>query len=98
MILTKTELAKQLSKETRFKPMTIKTATDIIETLADLIVCHFQSGGRTVAIRGFGTFKLKTRKAFIGSHPRDQTRIAVAEKCSLSFKPGAEVIRRLNNK
>lgn len=92
--LTKFELAKQLERHPSIK--TRKAAVDIIETLMDLIACHFQNGGSKVSIHGFGAFKTRKRRAFIGSDPRNGGRLEIPERLSITFKPSAEVIKRIN--
>lgn len=104
MTMTKQQLAEQLAA-TKF-PLSKavgmyfpqKTMVDLIETAFDLIVCHFQNGGTAVTIRGFGTFTLRRRKAFLGTDPRNGEAIEVPSRYSISFKPGRETVRRLNNK
>lgn len=96
--LTKWELGLQLSKERRFDGITQELAVDIIETIFDLIVCNIQSGKNKVSVRGFGCFKLRTRKAFTGYNVQTGEPVEIAEKLSISYKPAAEVNRRLNLK
>ena len=73
-----------------------KEATAVIETALDLITCYFQNGGSTVAVRGFGTFKKRKRRAFTGSDPRTGEPVAIPERYSVTFKPSADVVRRIN--
>lgn len=98
--LTKNELAKQLRQGTkrRLVLMTEKTAIYIVETIADLIACHFANGGDRVIIRGFGTFKIRKRKAFIGYNPRRGSMLyqRVPARLSVGFKPSAEMTKRIN--
>ncbi len=91
--LTKYALAKQLSKS---HDLTHKAAVDLIETVADLIACHFQNGGTAVSLRGFGAFKIRKRRAFVGADPRSGEALSIPERKSLTFKPSAEIIRRIN--
>lgn len=94
-VLTKHKLAKQLQNEQRFLWMTQKASVDIIETVVDLISCHFQNGGESVTLRGFGTFKRGKRAAFLGDVPGVGT-VSIPEKSTITFKPSAELKRRLN--
>lgn len=94
--LTKRDLAAQLKGSKSFSHLSQVLIIDLIETACDLIVCHLQEGGDKVAIRGFGTFKLRKRKGFAGTDPRNGAAIKIAAKTSMAFKPAAEVIRRLN--
>jgi nucleoid DNA-binding protein len=96
--LTKNELAKQLTQGTkkRLVMMTEKTAIDIVETIADLIACHFANGGDRVIIRGFGTFKIRKRGRFTGFHPKTGESMLVHSRLSVGFKPSAEMTKRIN--
>jgi nucleoid DNA-binding protein len=95
--LTKTYLAALVVKSAR-QAISQGEAVDLIETLMDLLVCHFQNGGEKVTLRGFGTFKLRKRRAFTGSNPNTGAAIQIPEALSITFKPGAETLRRLNLK
>ena len=99
--LTKMALAKELvdaQNLSRYDMLTQSWAVDIIETLADLIVCHFVEGGESVTIRGFGTLKIVHRKSFVGTNPRTGHALRISARKSLSFKPGGEVTKRINYK
>ena len=92
--LTKRELAKQL--QTVFPFMSQKLAVDVIEQLADLIVCHFQEDGKLFVVRSFGALKLVKRKAFTGTNPQTGAPLPMRARRTLAFKPSAEVVRRIN--
>lgn len=91
--LTKTELAKQTARAMSLGNV---EAISTIETITDLITCHFQNGGVAVTIRGFGTFKKRKRRAFTGSDPRTGEPVEIPERYSVTFKPSADVVRRIN--
>lgn len=95
--MTKIELAKQLTRDTRFRWMSVKTAQDIIETALDLMICHLQDGGEEITIRGFGTLKTRRRRAFVGKDPRTGEQIQIPERLSVVLKPSAEMLRRINS-
>lgn len=94
--LTKHDLARQLAAETRFLWMTQKAAVDIVETMMDLLVLHFQNGGEQITLRGFGSFKIRRRKAFLGTDPRTGIHVDVPARASLAFKPSRETVSRIN--
>jgi nucleoid DNA-binding protein len=89
--LTKYELAKQMKQATG---MSREAAVNAIETLGDLIVCHFQNGGDRVTIRGFGTFTRRYRSAYVAKLPIGGA-FNIPAKTSIHFRPSAEVARRL---
>ena len=99
MNLTKYVLARMLVDEDRQwgRKLTQARAINIIETLTDLIVQHFETGGDRVTLTGFGTFKFVTRGAFEGSDPRTGESIDIPARNTISFKPAAEVKRRINS-
>jgi nucleoid DNA-binding protein len=92
-VLTKKDLAKQAAKALHI-PQT--KALNAVETLADLIACHFQEGGERVTIRGFGTIKLRKRCAFTGRDPRTRELFTVKARKSITFKPSRELLDRIN--
>ena len=92
--LTKWELAKQLQQSQ--PDLTQQRLVDIIDTLADLVICHFVEGGEIAVLRGFGRLRMVRRAAFTGTHPKTgEPYVHVASK-RLVFKPSAEAIRRIN--
>ena len=92
--LTKWELAKQLQQSQ--PDLTQQRLVDIIDTLADLVICHFVDGGGPVTVRGFGRLRVVRRAAFTGAHPKTgEPYVHVASK-RLVFKPSAEAVRRIN--
>lgn len=103
-IMTKQDLATQLAavkfplSKAAGMYFPQKTMVDLVETLFDLLVCHFQNGGDKIVIRGFGTFRLRRRRSFLGTDPRNGEAIEVPARYSISFKPGRETVRRINNK
>ena len=93
-ILTKQALARQLQQTN--PDLTQRRLTDIIDTLADLVVCHFVEGGEIAVLRGFGRLRMVRRAAFTGTHPKTgEPYVHVASK-RLVFKPSAEAVRRIN--
>ena len=74
-----------------------REAVNVIEQLFDLIVCHLQNEDvGAVVVRGFGTFKTATRRARKGVNPKTGEKISIPAKRVLTFKPSAEVKRRIN--
>tara|TARA_B100000029_G_scaffold188852_1_gene186567 strand:+ start:9226 stop:9537 length:312 start_codon:yes stop_codon:yes gene_type:complete len=61
---------------------------EIIETL---------SRGENIEIRGFGTYKVVTRKARIGRNPKNSKLVEIPEKKAIRWKMGKMLFKRLNN-
>ena len=95
--LTKRALAEQLRRSPKQPGLTQGECLDIIETLADLVVCYFVENGRAVTVRGFGTFKLSYRKGFTSVHPQTGAVVFIPNRKTITFKPSAEVRRRINS-
>ena len=93
-ILTKQVLARQLQQTN--PDLTQRRLTDIIDTIADLVICHFVEGGESAVLRGFGRLRVTRRKAFMGKHPITKQPHLHEERKLLVFKPSAEAIRRIN--
>ncbi len=92
----KLEIVKQLQNCASFGNCTQKFLILALETILDLLICYFQNGGEQIILKGFGTFRLRVRKAHKGTHPQTLEQIEIPRQVSIGFKPGAEVLRRLN--
>ena len=52
--------------------------------------------GDSVEIRGFGSYKVKTRKARIGRNPKNSEPVQIPEKKAIKWKMSKILYRRLN--
>jgi integration host factor subunit beta len=52
--------------------------------------------GRNVEIRGFGSYKIVTRKARIGRNPRNSELVEIGEKKAIKWKTSKIFFTRLN--
>lgn len=71
-----------------FSP-SVATAQLIVDTILDAIREEV-AAGRTVALRGFGTFSLRKRAGRIGRNPRTGEAIEIAASEGMVFKPGKQ--------
>src|ERR1035441_2448912 len=71
-----------------------KEATVIVEVLLDSIV-QALGRGEKVEIRGFGRFHTRPRRGRIGRNPKTGARVEVPPKKIPFFKPGKELLERL---
>src|SRR5580765_493587 len=62
----------------------------IVDGLLD-VVCRAVSEGKRVEIRGFGTFKVRERRARRARNPRSGTEVMVPAKLVPVFKPSKEL-------
>ena len=52
--------------------------------------------GERVELRGFGSFAVRQRAAYIGRNPRTGESVAIAKKCEPFFRTGQKLHNRLN--
>jgi nucleoid DNA-binding protein len=85
--MTKADLVEEISAQTGVS----KNHTAIIvDSLLDAL-CKALSEGRHLEIRGFGTFKVRERRARRARNPRSGTEVMVPAKLVPVFKPSKEL-------
>ena len=72
-----------------------KDVEKIIEIIFHEIIDALRTG-RNVEIRGFGSYKIVTRKARIGRNPRNSELVEIAEKKAIKWKTSKIFFTRLN--
>src|SRR5881397_4061048 len=85
--MTKADLVEEVSARTGISKN--HTAL-IVDGLLDA-VCRGLSEGRHLEIRGFGTFKVRERRARRARNPRSGTEVMVPAKLVPVFKPSKEL-------
>jgi len=68
---------------------------NVVDAILNQIVSAMTQGDR-VELRGFGAFSVRIRRARTGRDPRTGSAVQVAEKAMPYFKPGKEMVGRLN--
>lgn len=85
--MIKADLIKEVSKETGIESAAVGAVIEgFMKSVKGSLV-----RGDNVYLRGFGTFKLKTRKAKIGRDIKKNTSVAIPEHRIPTFKPSAEL-------
>jgi nucleoid DNA-binding protein len=85
-VLTKADLVERVAEKTGL------TRTDVavvVDSLIDVIKKSLESG-HNIEIRGFGTFKIKLRKARKARNPRTGEVVPVPDRKVPVFKPSNE--------
>jgi len=54
------------------------------------------SKGESIEIRGFGTYKIRRKKARIGRNPKNSEAVSIPEKNSIKWKMSKTFFSRLN--
>jgi len=90
--LTKAELVEEVARVTQ---LTKKQAEEIVNTVFVTIVDSLRDG-RKIELRGFGSFRIRSRGARVGRNPKTGERVEVPPKRIPYFKPGKELKEQLN--
>ncbi|MGA1867031.1 MAG: integration host factor subunit beta [bacterium] len=85
--MTKADLVHEISKSTE---LTKKETELVIKTVFDSITDALSKGDK-VELRGFGSFRVRDRKARQGRNPKTGTIVNVPEKKVPFFKAGKEL-------
>lgn len=70
-------------------------AEDIVDSIINTIVATL-TDGTDVILSGFGTFKIKTRKARIGRNPATGESVKISAKKVVTFKPAKQFKEEVN--
>lgn len=90
--LTKADLVEEVARTAQ---VTKKQAEEIVQTVFATIVDSLHAG-RKVELRGFGSFRIRSRGARLGRNPKTGERVEVPPKRIPYFKPGKELKEQLN--
>lgn len=85
--MTKADLVETIASETG---VSRQHTSVIVDGVLDAI-CRALSEGRHIEIRGFGTFKVRERRARRARNPRSGTEVLVPAKLVPVFKPSKEL-------
>ena len=91
-VMTKAELVDEVA---RVVQLTKKQAETIVNIVFDSIVDSLRAGQK-IELRGFGSFRLRSRKSRTGRNPKTGERVEVPSKKIPYFKPGKELKELIN--
>ena len=89
MNITKLELCSKVSKRLEIKDPSRKVSANHLEVIFETIIDEIltvMAEGKNIEIRGFGSFKVKTKKNRIGRNPRTGKVIDIPAYKSPTFK------------
>jgi integration host factor subunit beta len=92
-VMTKAELVDEVA---RVVQLTKKQAETIVNIVFDSIVESLRTGEK-IELRGFGSFRLRSRKSRTGRNPKTGEKVEVPSKKIPYFKPGKELKELINN-
>ena len=85
--MTKANLVEEVAKES---DLTKKDAEVIVQTVLDIITDALQRG-EGVELRGFGSFRIRSRSSRQGRNPKTGSDVSVPAKKVPHFKPGKDL-------
>jgi integration host factor subunit beta len=91
-VMTKAELVDEVA---RVVQLTKKQAENIVNIVFDSIVESLRAGEK-IELRGFGSFRLRSRKSRTGRNPKTGEKVDVPSKKIPYFKPGKELKELIN--
>jgi integration host factor subunit beta len=91
-VMTKAELVDEVA---RVVQLTKKQAETIVNIIFDSIVESLRTGQK-IELRGFGSFRLRSRKSRTGRNPKTGEKVDVPSKKIPYFKPGKELKELIN--
>jgi integration host factor subunit beta len=91
--MTKADLIDEVSKVTE---LSRKDSEVIVETLFDSIIKALKTGDK-LEVRGFGSFRIRDRKARQGRNPKTGEKVSVPAKKVPYFKPSKELKDLINS-
>jgi integration host factor subunit beta len=90
--MTKAELVEAVS---RVSDLTRKHSEVIVDAVFTSIIDALQKGDK-IELRGFGSFRLRSRKSRTGRNPKTGEKVEVPSKKIPYFKPGKELKELIN--
>ena len=91
--MTKAELVEEVAKES---DLTKKDAEVIVQIVLDSITESLQRGEK-IELRGFGSFRIRSRSSRQGRNPKTGSEVSVPAKKVPYFKPGKEIKDLVNS-
>ena len=82
--MTKREIVMKIAEETDIKQSDVKS---VVQKTLGLIIDSLAKG-RTVELRNFGVFKVKTRRPRTGRNPKTGQTVPIPERKVVTFKAG----------
>ncbi len=90
--MTKADLIEEVSAVSRLSK---KSSEVVVNTFFESIVDSLQRQEK-IELRGFGSFKLRHRRARVGRNPKTGARVEVPAKVVPYFKPGKDLRELVN--
>ena len=89
--MTKKEIVMKIAEETGLKQIDVKL---VVQKTLDHIT-NAVAAGKTVELRNFGVFKVRTRRPRIGRNPKTGVTVSIPERRVVTFKSGMIMKKRV---
>ena len=89
--MTKKDIVMKIAEEAGLKQIDVKV---VVQKTLDHITASL-AAGKTVELRNFGVFKVKTRKPRIGRNPKTGVTVSIPERRVVTFKSGMVMKRKV---
>jgi nucleoid DNA-binding protein len=90
-LMTKKEIVKEIAAEMALPQILV---LEIVQRIFDIIIETLVDKGR-IELRNFGVFEVRKRKARKAHNPRTGEKVWVPERLVVTFKPGLEMLERV---
>ncbi len=92
--MNKADLVSKVAESTnQSKVVTRKILDNFLEAVSDTL-----AAGNNIEIRGFGSFKVKKRKAQVARNPRTGEPVNIPSRFVPAFKPSRNLLKRVAKK
>ncbi len=92
--MNKADLVSKVAESTnQSKVVTRKILDNFLEAVGDTL-----AAGNNIEIRGFGSFKVKKRKAQVARNPRTGEQVNIPSRFVPAFKPSRNLLKRVAKK
>lgn len=90
--MTKADLVERVAREAE---LTKKDAEQLVEIIFESIIGSLNKGEK-IELRGFGSFRVRSRNARTGRNPKTGASVEIPAKRVAYFKPGKELKEMIN--
>lgn len=92
--MNKADLVSKVAESTnQSKVVTRKILDNFLESVGDTL-----AAGNNIEIRGFGSFKVKKRKAQVARNPRTGEQVNIPSRFVPAFKPSRNLLEKVKKK
>jgi integration host factor subunit alpha len=93
-------LTRQLLREAVYKTVGTLSRNDARRLVDDVLdeMCAVLEQGEMLKLRGFGTFKVRSKRERIGRNPKSGVEAVITPRRVITFKPSMTLVAKLNGR